>query len=133
MSRFFPKKWLLIAAGCLAVAIGTLGIFLPLLPTTVFLLIAAACFARSSERLYHWLLNHRWFGPTIRNWRQFKAITLRGKIIMFIVLWLTLGLSAFRAVDLIIVRFLLLLVGLGVTLFLLSTKTMSPDMLTEQK
>ncbi|MBN1479693.1 YbaN family protein [candidate division KSB1 bacterium] len=133
MSRFSPKKWLLIAAGCLALGLGVLGIFLPLLPTTVFLLIAAACFARSSERLYQWLLNHRWFGPIIRNWREHKAISLRGKIFMLILLWLTLGCSAFCAVDLIAIRFLLLLVGLGVTFFILSTKTMSPDLLAEQK
>ena len=55
-------KALLVTVGTLSVGLGVLGIFLPLLPTTVFLLLAAACYARSSERFYQWLVNHRWLG-----------------------------------------------------------------------
>lgn len=66
-------------AGCLALALGILGIFLPLLPTTPFVLLAAACFARSSSRVHDWLLAHQSFGPLIRNWRDHGAISRRGK------------------------------------------------------
>ena len=57
------------AAGMLCVGLGFLGLFLPLLPTTVFILVAAACFSRSSPRFYGWLMNHGTFGPAIRAWR----------------------------------------------------------------
>lgn len=69
--------WLM--AGLLALALGILGAFLPLLPTTPFVILAAACFARSSERLHGWLLSHSVFGPAIRDWQQHRAISRRGK------------------------------------------------------
>ena len=66
-------------AGSLALVLGIIGIFLPLLPTTPFVLLAAACFARSSTRVHNWLLAHKTFGPLIRNWRDHGAISRRGK------------------------------------------------------
>ena len=71
----------LILCGCLAVVLGILGIFLPLLPTTPFLLLAAACFFRSSPRLYNWLISHKRMGPYIRNFREHRAIPLKAKVI----------------------------------------------------
>ncbi len=126
------KKWSLIAAGTLSLSIGVLGIFLPLLPTTVFLLIAAACYARSSDRLYDWLLAHRWFGPYIRNWREHKAIPVKSKVIILLLLWTTIPLSAFVFVDILIVRVLLLLIGASVTYFILRIKTLTPEMISER-
>ena len=70
--------WLL--AGGMALGLGMLGIFLPLLPTVPFLLLAAFCFARSSDRLHHWLVTHPTFGPPIEDWRRSGAISRRGKI-----------------------------------------------------
>lgn len=67
------------AAGSLLVAVGFVGAFLPLLPTTPFLILAAACFARSSPRLENWLLNHRQFGPVLRAWRERGAIPVKAK------------------------------------------------------
>jgi len=79
--------WLL--AGLLAVAIGAVGIVLPLLPTTPFLLIAAFAFARSSTRLNNWLLEHRSFGPLINNWRRDGSIDRKVKRIAIIVILMT--------------------------------------------
>jgi len=126
------KKWTLIISGSIALGLGVLGIFLPLLPTTVFLLIAAACYARSSQRLYDWLLSHKWFGPYIRNWREHRALTPRTKITILFVLWITLAVSAAFAVQSLFIRLILLAVGIGVTILILSLKTMSDDMATER-
>ncbi|HHX8939933.1 TPA: DUF454 family protein [Yersinia enterocolitica] len=68
------SRWLLIALGWLAVILATLGVVLPLLPTTPFLLLAAWCFARSSPRFHHWLLYRSWFGSYIRTWQQHRAL-----------------------------------------------------------
>ncbi|AJJ18500.1 Inner membrane protein ybaN [Yersinia intermedia] len=68
------SRWFLITVGWLAVILATLGVVLPLLPTTPFLLLAAWCFARSSPRFHHWLLYRSWFGSYIRTWQQHRAL-----------------------------------------------------------
>jgi uncharacterized membrane protein YbaN (DUF454 family) len=85
------RKILLTICGFLFVGLGILGIFLPVLPTTVFFLLAAACFARSSPRFYHWLLHNRWFGSYIRNYREGRGLPMRHKVITVALLWLTIG------------------------------------------
>jgi len=75
-----PLRWLLLATGIAFVALAGLGAVLPVLPTVPFLLIAAACFARSSSRFYHWLLGNRLFGPLIRDWRETRSMPLRAKV-----------------------------------------------------
>ncbi|WP_374566578.1 YbaN family protein [Ideonella sp.] len=69
--------WL--AGGALALLLGFIGVFLPLLPTTPFVLLAAFCFARGSERWERWLLAHRLWGPLVRDWRAYRAVPLRAK------------------------------------------------------
>ena len=79
--------------GIVFLAVGALGIVLPLLPTTPFLLLAAYCFARSSPKLHDWLLNHPSFGPLISNWDRYGSIDRRSKRIAMIVILLTLGIT----------------------------------------
>jgi uncharacterized membrane protein YbaN (DUF454 family) len=79
-----PIKWVYMMTGCLLVGLATLGVFLPLLPTTPLLLLAAACFVRSSEKCHRWLLEHRVFGPTIRDWQEKRCISRRAKIISLV-------------------------------------------------
>lgn len=121
MSNFTNK--LLIACGSLSVALGVVGMFLPILPTTPFLLLAAACYARSSRRFYVWLLTNRWCGDYIRNYREGRGIPLRQKALTIALLWLTIGASATFAVSIWWVRLLLLVVASAVTLHLLHIPT----------
>ena len=80
-------------AGGLSLALGGIGIFLPLLPTTPFLLLAAYCFQKSSPRLHNWLVGHPTFGPAIKDWQQHGAISRTAKIQAMIALAVVLGLS----------------------------------------
>jgi uncharacterized membrane protein YbaN (DUF454 family) len=124
-------KVLLVIAGCICLGLGAVGVFLPLLPTTPFLLLAAACFLRSSDRLHTWLLNHPWFGSYIRNYREHRAITLRAKVVTLGLLWVTLGYSAVWVTDNTWIRILLGVVGVCVTTHILALRTLTPDMLRE--
>lgn len=117
-------KGLLIAGGSLSVALGVIGIFFPVLPTTPFLLLAAFCYARSSERFYHWLLNNRWFGAYIRNYREGRGIPLTEKILAISSLWLTIGFSVLFVVQVMWVKLLLLAIAVGVTIHLVRIKTL---------
>lgn len=74
-----PVRLVFAGLGAFFVLLGVLGLFLPVLPTTPFLLLAAACFARSSRRIFNWLLNHPQFGPLIREWREHRCIPYRAK------------------------------------------------------
>jgi len=86
--------WLL--AGLLSLLLGIVGIFLPLLPTTPFVLLAAFCFARGSSRCEHWLLNHRVFGPMVRDWRAHRAVPLRAKQLASVMMALGSAWAAWR-------------------------------------
>lgn len=121
-------RWLLVVAGVLAVVVGAIGVFVPLLPTTPFLLLAATCFVRSSDRLYTWLIHHRWFGSYIRNYREHRAITLRAKIVTLTLLWGVIGYSAVFVARAWWLRALLGVVAVGVTIHLLLLKTLTRDM-----
>jgi uncharacterized protein len=94
--RLHASPWvrsLLVAAGWLCVALGVIGIFVPLLPTTPFMLLAAACFARSSRRFHDWLRANRTFGPLIYEWRRSRSIPFRTKITAIALLVFTLAVS----------------------------------------
>jgi uncharacterized membrane protein YbaN (DUF454 family) len=88
------KRVLLIIAGMLALAAGAAGIALPILPTTPFVILAAACFGMSSPKLYSWLVNTRYFGEYIRHYREKSDISAQARRTGIIVLWLTLCVSS---------------------------------------
>ena len=109
----------LVCAGICSVALGVMGIFLPVLPTVPFLLLAAACFARSSDRFYTWLLDHAHLGPMVRGYLHGKGIPLKAKISAIGMLWFTLSISIFVVSNYFLVQILLVTVGICVTIYLL--------------
>lgn len=127
------RKWLLAGAGVVAVGIGIVGIFVPILPTTPLLLLAAACFIRSSDRLYNWLIGHRWFGSYIRNYREHRAITRRAKVAALVLLWSVIGYSAVAAVSDWWMRALLGAIAVGVSIHLLRLRTYTPETAAKAK
>ena len=123
MKRKYLKKGLFISMGLISLGIGAVGVFVPLLPTTPFLLIAAACFLRSSERLYQWLMNHRIFGSYIRNYREHRAMSISAKIWVISLLWITLGYSILQVVQVLFIQIILFLIALGVTIHIITLKS----------
>ena len=118
------KKIILIILGSISLGLAILGVFLPLLPTTPLLLLSAALYARSSEKLYNWLLNHPVFGEYIRNFREDKAIPLNIKTIAISTLWLFMLYSIFFIVNKKwYLQVLLAGIALGVSIYILSFKT----------
>lgn len=103
------KRTILNIIGWLAVALGALGVFLPLLPTTPFILLAAWCFARSSPRFHAWLLYRSWFGSYLRHWQQYKAMPPGAKPRAIVMILLTFAVSLWL-VKLFWVRILLLVI-----------------------
>lgn len=126
-------KPLLFAAGFVSLSAGVVGVFLPILPTTPFLLLAAACFLRSSRRLYTWITRQKILGPYIENWTRYRAITLPAKIASIAVLWAVLVSTILFALSSPFMRVLLVLVGIGVTVHLLFLKTLTRDMREKQQ
>lgn len=126
LERQYGPRWqrvLFLCLGSFFVGLATLGVVLPLLPTTPFLLLAAACYARSSKRFYDWLLANRIFGPTIRQWQENRCVALRTKIVAISLLVITLGSSIVFFVPLWPVKILLLGVGVWVVQFLVRLPT----------
>lgn len=99
LSRSPLARGFYVAAGLACVGLGVLGIFLPLLPTTPFLLLAAACFARSSPRFYAWLLGHPRLGPPIRAWREHRRLPARTKRLGLVLIAVTFTISIIWVVD----------------------------------
>jgi hypothetical protein len=106
-----------IVAGTISVVLGIIGAFLPIMPTTVFLLIAAACYARGSASFYVWLMTNRWFGAHVRHWRERRGLPARVKAYVLLTVALPIGVSI-AVVPLWPVRLGLLAVGLGVAVYI---------------
>ncbi len=119
-------RLLLTAAGLLSTGLAVLGIFLPLLPTVPFLLLAAACFARSSEHFHRWLLEHPHLGPVVRAYQGGSGIPRRAKMLAITLIWISIAFSAYL-VPLFWVRILLFAIGLTLTTYLLRLPTAVVD------
>lgn len=122
-------RWVFVVLGFVFLVFGIIGVVLPILPTTPFLLLAAACFARGSERFYVALLQNRFFGGFIRDWRDGKGIPLRTKIWVIGLLWVAMGVTILFIVPLVAVKVVLAVIALGVTWLIASqpTKKSSPE------
>jgi uncharacterized membrane protein YbaN (DUF454 family) len=117
-------KIFFIISGTVSLMLGIIGIFVPLLPTTPFLLLSAAAYFRGSARLYNWLLNHKYLGAYIRSFRENRAIPLYAKIASITLLWATIGYGALFLGLPVWIRIALGLVAAGVTWHILSFKTL---------
>jgi len=116
------RRLLYLGAGHVFVALGVIGAFLPVMPTTVFLILAASCYARGSERFYRRLMAHPTFGPILRDWREHRSMTLRTKRIAIsaVVIGFAIG---FVFIPLWWIRVLHLSAGAALVLYLASVKT----------
>jgi uncharacterized protein len=120
----FQKRCLLFIAGFFSMSLGILGIFLPLLPTTPFLLLAAYCFVRSSHKMYNWLLHNKLFGHEFKSYLITRAVSLKIKVWTVVILWVTI-LTSMYFVSIVYVRIILLIVAVSVSIHIYKLKTLS--------
>jgi uncharacterized membrane protein YbaN (DUF454 family) len=118
-------RHLVFACGWLAVVLGVIGIFLPVLPTTPFLLLAAACFVRSSSRFYQWLIHHPRLGNYVIYYLDGKGMPMRAKVYSLALMWSVMLLTAFVLVPRPMLQILLPLTGLGVSIYILRLPTLT--------
>jgi len=114
---------ILIISGTIFLGLGLIGIFIPILPTTPFLLLCAACYARGSQRFYNWLMNNKWFGNYIKNYREGRGIPLKFKILTISLLWLTILTSIYFVINNFLIEMIIIIIAIGVTIHLLTIKT----------
>jgi uncharacterized protein len=117
------KKALFTVLGTIFLGLGAIGIVVPILPTTPFLLLSAACYLNGSEKMHRWLLNNKVFGSYIKNYREGKGISAKGKIFTLSLLWITILYSTFFFVSSAAVQAVLLAVGIGVSAHLFRIPT----------
>jgi len=118
------KRGLYFVFGTVFLILGGVGVFLPVLPTTPFLLLAAACYYKSSRRMHYWMLSNRWFGNYIRNYSEGKGISLNAKLFTTSLLWAIISYSIFYAVNNVLVQLVLLFIAIGVTVHLVKIPTL---------
>lgn len=123
LNRHSWLRVILIVLGTISFVLGIVGIVVPVLPTTPFLLLSAACYARASVRFYNWLMNNRIFGQYIRDYRIHKSIPLRAKIVAVLLIVLTMGSSIVFFIPLLPVKILVGAIGLSVIVFILNKPT----------
>ncbi len=123
------KRRLFVIAGTITLGIGVIGIILPVLPTTPFLLLTAICYMRGSRRLYNELLRNRFIGTYIRNYLEGRGISRKMKTWTLILLWISIVATAILATDSLIIRIILAVVLFGVTIHILKVKTTKKEQL----
>jgi uncharacterized membrane protein YbaN (DUF454 family) len=127
-SKIIRGLWF--TAGTICLVLGAIGIVLPILPTTPFLLASAACYYKSSSKMHRWLIHNKWFGEYIRNYQEGKGIPRKTKITALTVLWVTIGVSIVFFLDRLLPTVLVLpmqltmiIVAIVVTLYMLRLPT----------
>lgn len=116
-------KYAYLISGYMLVAIGVIGIFLPILPTTIFLILASACFVKSSSKANEWLKNNKYLGPYIKNYQDKSGLSIKTKIFTISFLWISISLSAFYLTNQFYIRLILLAIAVGVSIHLLTIRT----------
>ena len=122
VARSRTSRLLWSVAGTFFLSLGAVGIVIPLLPTTPFFLLAAACYLRGSARMYNWMLTNRYFGNYLRNYIEGKGIPFEVRIATIVLLWTVIGFSVAMMTDSTIVRIVLILVAFGVSIHILTLK-----------
>jgi len=120
------KRIILISLGWLCVGLGFVGVFVPGIPTTIFLIIALWAFTKSSEKLRHWLLNHKRFGPILNNWQEHKVVPRRAKILMVILMTLAVILFYYSLQSLILTIGLIIIL-VSVAIYVISLPSKVPE------
>lgn len=116
-------RYAYLVGGILLAAIGVIGIFLPVLPTTIFLILASACFVKSSPKANEWLRNHKILGVYLKNYQDKTGLTIKSKVINIIFLWMTISVSAFMLTESFPIKILLFAIATGVSIHLIMIKT----------
>ena len=117
------KRTIYVFIGTIFLVIGAIDVVIPVLPTTPFLLLAAACYLRGPDRLHHWMINTRIFGEFIRNYREGKGITFRNKLLTIALLWVSISFSALFIIERPMIKALLFLIAIAVSTHILLLPT----------
>ena len=120
------KRTILISLGWLCVGLGFVGVFVPGIPTTIFLIIALWAFTKSSKKLRHWLLNHKRFGPILSNWQEHKVVPRRAKILMVVLMSLAVILFYYSSQSLILTIGLIIIL-VSVAIYVISLPSKIPE------
>ena len=116
-------RGILVSLGTISLALGIIGIFIPILPTTPFLLLSAGCYAKGSKRFYQWLMKNRLLGSYIKNYKEKKGIPLKVKIVTILLLWSTMTVSIIMIVSNNYIKMILFIIGVCVTIHIITIKT----------
>lgn len=116
-------RYILLLTGSISLGLGIIGIFLPLLPTTPFLLLAATCYAKSSPRIHNWLLQNKWFGSYIKHYQEGKGIPPKIKLGSITLLWITILFSIQLIIKNYWIKILLVIIAILVSIHILLLKT----------
>ena len=128
MKTVYIKKIILISIGIFSLILGILGIAIPLLPTTPLLILSSICFLNSSDKLYNWILDNKFFGKYIVGYTKYRAVSLQSKIVSLVILWIGIGSSAVFFVKNIWIRIALIIIAIAVTIHIILLKNMTDEM-----
>lgn len=127
MKPFLITKPFLIILGWFFILLGFIGVFLPLMPTTIFIILAAMCFSKSSDKFYNWLLNHPRFGKLVRDYMEKKGMPAKSKVLAITMMITAISLSAIFFTENNFIRLILFLIALGVSIYIISLNSIEKD------